>query len=72
MTGRPFGPGLPDRINGECAGFAWVGQSFAHCDICGEPYWEHEYDRQFVNGGDAQVVIPADVAARVKAKWQAS
>ena len=27
-----------------CAGFKWVGQSFAHCDECGFAYWEHEFD----------------------------
>ena len=65
----PFGPGLPDRINGECAGFAWVGQHFAHCDICGDHYWEHKYNRQFVGGKEAQVVIPPEQAAAVRAKW---
>lgn len=27
-----------------CLGFVWVGQSFASCDACGHPYWEHAYD----------------------------
>jgi hypothetical protein len=22
-------------------GFAWVGQSFDTCDVCGRPAWEH-------------------------------
>ena len=25
-----------------CRGFRWIGQSFAHCDGCGRPAWEHE------------------------------
>ena len=26
-----------------CEAFAWIGQSFAHCDSCGQPYWEHTH-----------------------------
>jgi hypothetical protein len=29
-----------------CDGFRWLGQSFAHCDGCGKPYWEHTHDLQ--------------------------
>ena len=25
-----------------CPGFRWIGQSFASCDSCGRPAWEHE------------------------------
>lgn len=25
-----------------CRGFRWIGQSFASCDGCGKPAWEHE------------------------------
>jgi TIR domain len=25
-----------------CPGFQWIGQSFATCDRCGKPAWEHE------------------------------
>lgn len=25
-----------------CRGFRWIGQSFASCDGCGRPAWEHE------------------------------
>jgi hypothetical protein len=24
-----------------CMGFRWIGQSFACCDGCGRPAWEH-------------------------------
>lgn len=26
----------------ECRGFHWIGQSWASCDNCGRPVWEHE------------------------------
>ena len=29
----------------DCPGFQWVGQPICHCDGCGRPIWEHEYDR---------------------------
>lgn len=37
-----------DRLDAPvvCEGFAWVGQSFACCDECGRPYWEHSHDRR--------------------------
>lgn len=25
-----------------CRGFRWIGQSFATCDGCGKPAWEHD------------------------------
>ena len=38
-------PNPPERE--PCKGFQWIGQSFEHCDGCGEPYWEHTHDQQF-------------------------
>lgn len=33
----------PSRPRTPCAeGFHWIGQSFAYCDRCGLPAWEHE------------------------------
>jgi hypothetical protein len=26
----------------QCRGFHWIGQSFATCDKCGEPAWDHD------------------------------
>jgi len=28
-----------------CEAFRWVGQPMNHCDDCGHPAWEHQYDR---------------------------
>ena len=33
-----------------CDGFKWIGQSFAHCDGCGHPYWEHTHDSRLRKG----------------------
>jgi len=67
----PFGPAHPDRVDGECYGFAWVGQPFTHCDTCSQPYWKHRYEAAFDRENDEwyrQPIAPSD-AARVKAKW---
>lgn len=43
QCGRPLEefPPKPPRV--PCPeGFHWIGQSFAHCDKCGLPAWEHE------------------------------
>lgn len=60
--------------NSPCKGFKWVGQSFKYCDECGQPFWEHTHDSRLVGGAfDADpweyVLIPDDLKARVKAKW---
>jgi hypothetical protein len=59
-------------------GFRWVGQSFASCDGCGQPYWEHDYDerpgpgsRPF-NARWVYVPITDEQKAAVKARWQAN
>lgn len=61
---------LPDRIDGKCVGFAWVGQSFASCDVCGQPFWEHEHNREFIEGREERVRISAELAAAVRGKWE--
>lgn len=35
----------------ECRGFKWIGQSFASCDGCGKPAWEHEGIARIKQGG---------------------
>jgi hypothetical protein len=57
-------------------GFRWVGQSFASCDGCGQPYWEHDYDERPGPGSgpfDARwvyVPITDEQKAAAKARWQ--
>lgn len=57
-----------------CEVFAWIGQTFASCDNCGKPYWEHPYEyvlgigNPFTDDGTRQP-ITAERAAVVKAKW---
>jgi len=59
-----------------CAGFQWIGQSFAHCDGCGRPYWEHTHDRQiqkdagpFDLGGWVLVPITPEQADACRRRW---
>lgn len=33
-----------------CRGFRWIGQSFATCDGCGRPAWEHDGIRRLREG----------------------
>ncbi len=33
-----------------CRGFRWIGQSFASCDECGKPAWEHEGEMRLRDG----------------------
>jgi hypothetical protein len=33
-----------------CPGFQWIGQSFATCDGCGRPAWEHEGEMRLREG----------------------
>ena len=53
-----------------CEAFSWIGQSFAHCDKCGLPYWEHTHiwgvGRQVVE----RVPITPEDAERTRAKWE--
>jgi hypothetical protein len=48
-----------------CGGFVWIGQSFAHCDECGDPFWEHDFD----SFRGALIPITADSAARCRERW---
>ena len=64
-----------------CQGFQWIGQSFEHCDRCGEPFWNHSHEDRLADPGrgggpfgarSRLVVISRDKAARVRAKWDSS
>lgn len=56
-----------------CRGFVWVGQSFAYCDGCGHPYWEHDFIQVLsgnpFTGTVERTPISADAKAAVKARW---
>lgn len=57
-----------------CDTFHWVGQSFAHCDNCGRPYWDHTYEiiagTGTLFGHDAaKRPITSDQKASCRAKW---
>ena len=59
-----------------CKGFQWVGQTFASCDRCGQPYWEHTHDSRMREGPgvlDADpweyVPITDEQKAACKARW---
>lgn len=71
QSSRPVPPAVP------CPeGFHWIGQSFASCDMCGLPAWEHAGraaltvpDSPF---GDGEWVLEPWVpgeAERIRAKW---
>lgn len=57
-----------------CKGFQWIGQSFASCDGCGKPYWEHDYDAQIKRdrphpfGDDAIEYVPITPKQRAACK----
>lgn len=57
------------NIDGQCAGFTWIGQSFKWCDNCGEPYWEHQYDMRMRDGRWFRKLISKSEAAAVKLRW---
>lgn len=58
-----------------CEGFVWIGQSFATCDRCGQPAWEHVGEEIPVEGSDPfdnrWTVRPWEPgqADRIRAKW---
>lgn len=67
----------PEPGSQPCAeGFHWIGQSFAHCDKCGLPAWDHAGTAGLPPGAGPfgrpdWVLKPyADgEAERIKAKW---
>ncbi|MFE9127054.1 hypothetical protein ACFYOF_16815 [Streptomyces sp. NPDC007148] len=58
-----------------CQGFVWIGQSFATCDRCGQPAWDHEGEEVPADGAglldDRRAVRPwkPGQADRIRAKW---
>lgn len=58
-----------------CEGFRWIGQSFAICDRCGQPAWEHVGEEIPVEGAgpfdNRRTVRPWEPgqADRIRAKW---
>jgi hypothetical protein len=67
---RPPAPEPP------CKGFQWIGQSWKHCDGCGQPRWEHDFDEQLKKGSgpfDSEweyVPISDERKAAMRAKWE--
>lgn len=66
-----------EPVKTACEGFKWIGQSFAHCDGCGLPYWEHTHDQQLdrdkspFDGNNPWVLVPItpEQAASCRARW---
>ena len=65
-------------MSGACAeGFHWIGQSFASCENCGKPAWEHAgmhalgdpAANPFAEGGWRLEPWQPGEAERIKAKW---
>ncbi|MGW2520537.1 hypothetical protein ACWC09_26680 [Streptomyces sp. NPDC001617] len=58
-----------------CEGFRWIGQSFACCDRCGQPAWDHVGEEIPVEGAgpfdNRRTVRPWEPgqADRIRAKW---
>lgn len=59
-----------DEMN-TCEAFSWVGQSFKHCDDCGQPYWDHTHVHGVGSEFGQRVPITPEEAERVKQKWGA-
>ena len=57
-----------------CGAFAWLGQSFAFCDDCGQPYWDHTHYGMGASergpGRRVLKVITRASAARVRDEWE--
>lgn len=73
---REAGLIAPGDAEPACRGFRWIGQSFASCDGCGKPAWEHEGEMRLRDGavpfgGDAfelRLWKPGEAAA-IRRKW---
>lgn len=58
-----------------CEGFRWIGQSFATCDRCGQPAWDHVGEEISAEGAgpfdNRWTVRPWEPgqADRIRAKW---
>ena len=70
-------PAKNEPAPADCPGFRWIGQSFASCDGCGKPAWEHEGEMRLREGagpfgGDGDWELrpwgPGEAEA-IKRKW---
>jgi hypothetical protein len=60
-----------------CKGFRWIGQSFASCDRCGFPAWEHAGEERIREGAspfgldNAMEFVPwkSGEAEAIRLKW---
>jgi hypothetical protein len=78
LAAEPAAPG-PDQTRDEepvvCEGFQWIGQSFATCDRCGQPAWDHAGQDVAVDGAgpfdNRRTVRPwgPGEADAIRAKW---
>ncbi|MDX3637803.1 hypothetical protein PV728_48045 [Streptomyces europaeiscabiei] len=65
----------PDEEPPVCEGFVWIGQSFATCDRCGQPAWDHEGEEVAAEGAgpfdNRRTVRPwkPGQADAIRAKW---
>ncbi len=66
----------PEPERKPCAGFRWIGQSFATCDRCGFPAWEHAGEERLRAGAspfdlDALEFVPwkPGAAEAIRRKW---
>jgi len=75
--GRADGETQQDETQGVvCQGFVWIGQSFATCDRCAQPAWEHEgadvpVDDKAGPFDNRRTIRPWEPgeADRIRAKW---
>ncbi len=58
---------LEESKAGECITFWWIGQDFAHCDLCGRPYWRHLREPGF---GDQAGQIRTITDSMRRRNWQ--
>jgi hypothetical protein len=65
-----------DEASPVCQGFVWIGQSFAICDRCAQPAWEHAGEEIPVGRGslfgDVRTTVRAwepGEADAIRAKW---
>ena len=77
LTAEPAaaGPDQTDETPVVCEGFQWIGQSFAICDRCGQPAWDHAGQDVAVEGAgpfdNRRTVRPwgPGEADAIRAKW---
>lgn len=57
-----------------CPAFQWIGQSWASCDNCGKPFWEHTHETVSADGKPfghlKRRVIPRSVRENVAKRYR--